>query len=129
MPEMRGRVDGSRQPYLTIDVANGLSFSGLVDTGFDAKLFIDEPTATRIGARYTGNHECLDVAHGQTITVDIYELEIIWFNVLLRVEALVLPNDPANPALEFRNLIGTELLSPDTLVIDFGAPVMEIRRP
>ncbi|HEY7299323.1 MAG TPA: hypothetical protein VH684_15560 [Xanthobacteraceae bacterium] len=129
MSELVGHVDGRERPLIRVPIPDqDRSFLALVDTGFNGWLLMEAVDAASLGfvlselalsVEFAGRgHNHLGVAHGY----------IVWFGRRHRVEVLVSTARAGRPALpdEPVALLGTRLLRPHQLTVDFGAHTVSI---
>jgi predicted aspartyl protease len=122
---MPGYVDAARRPLIDVQCIGGGTFTALIDTGFDGFLFMDDQTAANLGVRLTGGHCDAEFAVEKK-TVDIGELEVLWFGTPALVEVLVCQIEASamNSAVI---LVGTGLLE-DRLMVDFTLRHLEAHK-
>lgn len=127
---MTGHVDGERRPLLRLSLPDGNPILVLIDTGFDGFLAFSEPNAIASGVDYAPLFERDVLLTGRRrIRVAIGWIRVNWLGRDIEVDALVDLEDQSRTidATEPVALIGTQLLSPATLTIDFrnGDVVLE----
>jgi len=98
------------QAFLTVDFGQGV-LDFLIDTGFSGTLVIGEEVFDRGQATRAGTIEAELAAH-QVWTFERYDIQFTWFGREVLVRVLIGPGKEC--------LIGTELLNPHRLEIDFG---------
>jgi clan AA aspartic protease len=115
---MLGFLDKNHRVYLTADVGQGpLDF--LVDTGFNGALVIgaelfDHTHAERLGKMLA------DLASDQTCEYDTFLVEFDWLGERIQTAILVGAGTEC--------LLGTALLEPHRLEIDYGKGTVELIR-
>jgi predicted aspartyl protease len=118
LPEIIGHVDARNRPLVSFSVPGVL---GLIDTGFNGYLLMHTEVAKRFGFTVTDVTMIVEFAGHPRREVFVADGRIAWFNQSVDVDVLVtteerprniLPDEPVA-------LIGTELLNPHKLVVDF----------
>jgi predicted aspartyl protease len=130
LSEIIGHVDERERPLVRVPLPDqDRSFLALIDTGFNGWLLMETVDAVNIGfvlrefavsVEFAGRGRSrLGTAHGH----------IVWFGQRLRIEALVstaggervaAPDQPVA-------LLGTRLLNPHLLTVDFGTRLVSIK--
>lgn len=122
-----GAIDRLRRPVIRLETPAGDSFLALVDTGFNGELMLSEADATSLG--FTVSRVTLKVmlAGDTSQTIKEGSGQISWFGTSRKVNLIV------NPTSHLRRmdddpiaLVGTRLLTPHLLLIDFEASTLEI---
>lgn len=122
------------KPMLTLRTFEGVSFTGTVDTGFNGQLLLDQATARVLGVEMTGERSTVLLTGGVRGEIQIGGLTIDWFGTLRYVDATVLESVPEDPRLvpfppsESEILIGTMLMHPGRLTIDFLEETVHLAR-
>ena len=107
---MEGFVDDLNEALLTIDFGQGrLDFQ--VDTGFSGTLIVGEELFDASQATPAGTIEAL-LAADQSWTYQRYDVQFEWLGQQALVRVLIGPGKEC--------LVGTELLNPHRLTIDYG---------
>lgn len=113
---MEGHLDELNQAFLTIDFGQGpLDFH--IDTGFSSTLVIGEELFDRSGATPAGTIEA-ELAAQQVWIYERFDIQFTWLGQQVLVRALIGPGKEC--------LIGTELLNPHRLEIDFGKRTVQL---
>ena len=124
MAKVTGSVDERGRPLVRLEGKTD-SVLLVVDTGFNGDLM-----TSREGARLLGVEPDIDVTEvelgdGRTVKVNEGRATIIWLEQARRVRVLV--SDDWNPAGDAPvGLLGTQLLVPHLLLIDFAEGTVEI---
>jgi predicted aspartyl protease len=107
------------------------SFLALVDTGFNGDLHMTRTVALQLGFSLQGAKDVVEFADGRSEKVEIGHGEIDWLGGTRRIKLLASP-EPPRPRIprdgEPVALLGTGLLAPHILLIDFEAGTVEIER-
>ena len=111
-----------------IEQSNGDGFLSLMDTGFNGEIFLTVRDALMLGFTVRDGVSSAQLANGQNVEVQRGFGVISWLGRSRRVEVMAtkdenvaarLPDDPVA-------LVGTALLSPHLVLIDFSAGRIEI---
>ncbi|MCX7420406.1 MAG: hypothetical protein NT013_12845 [Planctomycetia bacterium] len=115
---MDGFLDELNQAWLNLDFGEGRT-DFLIDTGFAGTLIIGEElfdTSRAIPAGFVDS----TLAAGQSFRYERFDLSFEWLGVSVRLFVLV------GPGTEY--LIGTDLLSPHRLEIDYQRQIVQLHR-
>lgn len=123
---VRGFVDRRKRPLLGMQGNEGQRFIALVDTGFNAAFWCGSQTAGWLNFVPTGKYARVVTAGGRH-RAELAHGYIKWLGELREIVALVKSNEsmPLHPN-EPSALIGTQLLFPGRLLIDFLEERVEI---
>lgn len=123
-----GSVDQRRRPLVRIECLNDADgFVALLDTGFNGEIFVAIADVGPLGFRLRSGFSTVEIASGQIRTVQRGDGEIMWLGERRRVEIFVsMDPPPARQADEPVALVGTKLLWPHLLLIDFATGTIEI---
>jgi predicted aspartyl protease len=122
-----GSVDHLCRPVVRVALSGGESFLALVDTGFNGELMIGEQDAIAFGFSVTLKFTKARLA--DDVVQDFREASgtLIWMGSKRRVEILVnRETDARRSDGDPIAIIGTRLLTPHLLLIDFEAATVEI---
>ena len=128
MVEQIGHVDSRGRPLLRVEIpARDDALLVLVDTGFNGEVMLSRAVALQLGLVLHDIRSIVQLADGRTRTVQSASVVIVWLGQTRRVEVLATGHsgvsiDPDEPT----TLIGTALLSPHQLKIDFDAGVVTV---
>lgn len=120
---MTGHVDTERRPLLRVELPDGEPILALIDTGFDGTLAFSEADAIACGVDIDPYYrDEVFVIGRRPVSVGYGELRIRWMGRDVEVGVVVDLNDPRRTvnAREPVAIIGTKLLSPSALTVDFG---------
>ena len=122
MPEIVGHGDPRNRPLVRISIpGHEDTVLALLDTGFNGYLLIHEAIARQLGFATTGAATNVELAGHVLQELYVADGTISWFNksvlvpVLVRTEERPSQLGPDEPIA----LIGTALLNPHKLVVDF----------
>ena len=123
-----GSVDHRRRPLVRIErVDDSEGFLALLDTGFNGEIFVAIADVERLGFRLRSGYSTVEIASGQMLTVQRGDAEVMWLGERRRVEIFVsTAPPPARKADDPVALLGTKLLWPNLLFIDFATGIIEI---
>ena len=124
MAKVIGSVDNRGRPIIRVKVG-GDDILTVIDTGFNGDLMVT-PEAARVMGIAVGGDET-DIVLGDGTTTRVFEDRMLldwlgqrrWVRVLVSSTWRSGPDDPAG-------LLGTELLKPHLLLVDFGQRTVEI---
>jgi predicted aspartyl protease len=125
-----GSVDARGRPVLRVAMQGAEDeFLVVVDTGFNGDVFISSNDAGKLGIQLSGFEEKVEVAGGVLQRVENAKCELTWFGKP-RLVVVTIGLEPASPRREDDPiaLIGTGLLRPHLLLIDYEAGTVEIER-
>jgi predicted aspartyl protease len=99
----------------------------LVDTGFNGQILMTAADAIALQVRRTKTQLKVELGDGVARSVNSGVTSVTWLGKIIEVEILIV-DDAANHASpdEPTILLGTRLLSPHLLLIDFTAGTVEI---
>jgi predicted aspartyl protease len=129
LAELAGHVDVRERPLVRVSLADeDRSFLALVDTGFNGWLLMDSAGAASLNFTPSQFAVSAQLAEGGQRRFAIAHGEIIWLGRRQRIEVLVSTAERARAALpdEPVAILGTRLLSPHRLEIDFGRRLVNI---
>jgi predicted aspartyl protease len=123
-----GSVDLRGRPVLRIGrVDGGDEFLAVVDTGFNGELLVSEEDIERIGVAVSRVAATVELAGGILHDVVQAKIEIMWMGRSRLVDVFIsIEPTLRKPIDEPIALIGTGLLRPHLLLIDFDAGTVEI---
>ena len=126
MPKIIGSVDTLGRPLVRIGVvARDDAALGTVDTGFNGELMMTAGDAAALGVTVLEGSRDVELGHGQSVGVHVGRLRVRWLDA--ERDAAVLISDRASPTVSGPVLlIGTKLLKPHLLLIDFASDTVEI---
>ncbi len=124
---MLGSVDARGRPCLRVDLLGARAgFLAVLDTGFNGELMMSGAAAAKCGFSISSVQTRVEVAAGSTAVVNEARGTVVWMGVQRHVEVLVHRQQPPVIADEPVALIGTRLLTPHRLTIDFDAGTVEV---
>ena len=128
MAKLIGSVDQLGRPLVRLRLAgpNSEDFLALVDTGFNGHLMMGSQTAKTLGVELTGDATTVELGNGASTSVYQGFTEVHWLGRSSRAQVLassswVVRNPDAPVAL-----VGTGLLRPHLLLVDFESATVEI---
>lgn len=125
-----GSIDQRRRPLVRVSRADGEdAFLALVDTGFNGDLYMAESVARQLGFELRAGKTIVELADRRFQLIRHAKGTIRWLGGPRRVEVFVAPDQEQNRPLgpdEPVALLGTGLLSPNVLLLDFSDMTIEI---
>ena len=124
MAKIVGSIDDRKRPVVRLEVGEQ-SLLLLVDTGFNCDLLLSPVAALSIGISGIGRARTIELGDGTSAELRQDRATIPWLGRMRDVRALIADtwqprgDDPVG-------LVGTELISPHLLLIDFEARSVEI---
>jgi hypothetical protein len=94
----------------------------LVDTGFNGELLLNESEATHLNCEIRDYSEAVELADRERRMLKRGRIQILWFGRPRELDLLITSAEGARAALadEPHGLVGTALISPHVLTIDFA---------
>jgi predicted aspartyl protease len=124
MAKVIGSVDARGRPVVRIEGKHE-SILVIVDTGFNRHLMTTRATATLLGADPIRRETEVQLGDGRTVRVYETRATIMWLDRERRVRVLV-SDEWTTIGDEPSGLLGTDLLLPHMLRIDFARRTVEI---
>ena len=128
---MTGTVDAQRRPLLKIARPDGNPIFALIDTGFNGNLWFGKADAMACGVDFDDVHEQTGHLAGMRPVREANSfLRIVWFGQE-RIVDVVIDLDTEHRTIagsEPVALIGTELIDPATLSINFDRRTVVLRQ-
>ena len=124
MSEIFGHVDERDRPIVSLSVhGQEDSFLVIVDTGFSGQLLINDTEIPRLRCEITGIDLPVEFANRERRMLSLARSRIVWFGEPQDVHVWVTTREPGRTALsdEPVGLLGTALLNPHRLMVDFAA--------
>jgi predicted aspartyl protease len=121
LPEIIGHVDLRNRPLVSISIPNYEdNILALVDTGFNGYLLVHQDNARHLGFSLPGVEITVELAGHAMRRFRVADGRVLWFGQVREVPVLLSTEDyslvaPDEPVL----LIGTALLNPNKLIVDF----------
>lgn len=128
MRTLIGSIDLRRRPIVRIDKEGREDgFLALLDTGFNGELLVSQTDAEVLGFARRAGTSTAELAGGQVYELSRGQGEILWLGRKRRVDVLISaeatrPRRDGEPVA----LVGTRLLAPHMLLIDFLSSTVEI---
>jgi predicted aspartyl protease len=120
--QMRGRVDARRRPIIDLSFAEPAgayaSIPALVDTGFNGDVIVEGGRLRDIPCRLLDWYEHVDVVGG-TAAVRVAESSVHWLGEVRTVTVLITLSDKTPRRGDPIAAVGTRLLHPASVTIDF----------
>jgi predicted aspartyl protease len=129
MARLTGHVDARGRPVVALETATREPFIALVDTGFNGELMVSELDAKLLGFEVSStSHEAVLAGEQRSRLYEGTGL-VSWMGAPRRVRLLVSVNPPTRgvrPETDPVAMIGTGLLTPHLLLIDYRTGTVEI---
>jgi predicted aspartyl protease len=127
LSRISGRIDHLGLPVVRLETPTRESFLALVDSGFNGHLMLAEQDARSLGFQVHATEIDASLAGNIVEKMTGGRGTIMWMGAPHSIELIVSPNKPVlrrddDPVA----LIGTALLTPHLLLIDFAANTVEI---
>lgn len=127
LAKLIGSVDHLGRPVVRVAIAGRDDEAlGTVDTGFNLEVMMTAGDARVLGVTLLEDAEDVELGHGERVLVRLGRLRLNWLGSERDVTVLVgertRPSREGDPVL----LIGTRLLKPHLLLIDFEQGTVEI---
>lgn len=111
---------------------SGVQFPAVVDTGFSGQLLVDTWAVRRLGVEMSGEPWPVTLAGGVPARGQLGSLTIEWFGLSRHIDVTVLEgrlrDAPVVTPPEPEILLGTALMRPGILVIDFFEETVKLTR-
>jgi clan AA aspartic protease len=114
-----GKVNSYREALVQVRFREGAEIECVVDTGFNGALMLPRGLVSQIPIPIVGELT-FGMVGGATMSAEIGLTHIRWFDEVREVEVIVSEGDDA--------LVGTELLTATTLVINYSLGIVAIYR-
>ena len=124
MAKVIGAVDLRGRPVIRIEGKQD-SILVVVDTGFNGDLMVSRDAARLLGVDPVAREAEIELGDGRTVQVNEARATITWLEHERRVRVLV-SDDWVSVGDAPVGLLGTDLLAPHLLLIDFTAGTVEI---
>lgn len=124
LSDIIGHVDARGRPIVSLPTLDQEDeFLVVVDTGFNGTLLLHDGDIARRKCDITRLEETVEFADRERRALLLGRSQIIWFGQLLHVDVLISPPNRSRAAMadEPIGLLGTALLSPHKLTVDFAA--------
>jgi hypothetical protein len=124
LAEIVGHVDARDRPIVSVLVpGHEDAFSMIVDTGFNGQLLINETEIDRFGCELLNVEGPVEFADKERRALPLARGKIIWFGRLQDVEVWITSTELGRASVpdEPAGLLGTALLKPHALTVDFAA--------
>jgi predicted aspartyl protease len=122
LSEVVGHVDLRNRPLANISISGREdAVLALIDTGFNGHLLMHEDVAEQFGLVMTGAAARVELAGRELRQFSVADGRILWFGELRQVPVLISADEsprrggPDEPLV----LLGTALLNPHKLIVDF----------
>jgi hypothetical protein len=134
MSELIGSLDHRRRPLIRVPASGKDDLLAIIDTAFTGELLLDEMVAQSWGVLVVDAETKIELGDGSVKVVKQGLLTVTWFDEQRDATVQIVSRDPNTSGRRPRQdgepfaLLGTELLAPDILTVDFSAAVVSIKR-
>jgi predicted aspartyl protease len=125
LPKIVGSVDALRRPVVRVSITGREDeVVATIDTGFNGELMATFGDAIRLGVNVDDSTETVRLGDDTQVDVKVGRIRLSWLGEDRLVTVFISPARAvaSGPVL----LIGTRLLAPHLLFIDFAADTVEI---
>ena len=126
LPKLVGSVDDIGRPVVRVAVVGrDDEMLATIDTGFNGELLMGMGDAALLGVGQRTQGDSVELGHGVSVAVEVGRLRIVWLDAEREVTVLI--TDRLQPVANGPvALVGTALLTPHLLLIDFAQGTVEI---
>lgn len=125
-----GSIDALRRPLVRLRrIGTDDDYLALLDTGFNGDLYMDEGTAVRLGFDLRAEKDLVTFADGREESVRLGRGILAWLGGERLVDIFASPDRTHSRPVRADEpvaLIGTHMLHPHIVLIDFAAATVEI---
>jgi predicted aspartyl protease len=124
LSDIIGHVDARNRPLVLLSILGEEdAFPVIVDSGFNGELLLHDDAIIRHRCELTGLNEPIELADKASRLLMVARAQIIWFGQSRGVDVLIgtTQSSRAATADEPIGLLGTRLLSPHKLTVDFAS--------
>ena len=127
MANLNGSIDDLGRPLIRLQLPHGHDdLLVIVDTGFNGELMMSLAMAQSLGLSLDDDLVPIELGTGAIERVYTSQIDVLWLDKELRVRALVSTSWPSPAPDAPVALIGTRLLRPHLLLVDFDANTVAI---
>jgi hypothetical protein len=132
--ELIGSLDNRRRPLMRVPVPGKDDLLAIIDTAFTGELLLDEDIAQSWGVLILDVGAEIELGDGSLRAVKQGLLTVTWFGQERDATVQIVARDPNSSGRRSRQdgepfaLVGTELLTPDILCVNFTTHVVSIKR-
>jgi predicted aspartyl protease len=129
--EMIGSIDDRRRPLVRVPVSGQDDLLAIIDTAFTGELLLDEDVAERWGVVFVNIDGQIELGDGSRKFVKQGLLTITWFDADRDTSVQIVPSEPSRRTRQDGEpfaLLGTELLAPSILNVNFTSGVVSIQQ-
>ena len=126
MPIERGFFDARTRAFMALGFPVRVA-TLQIDTGFNGDVLVGDLTAQGLGLVTTPAFIMVHPAgNSQPFRVQISQINVTWLGQARLINVFVYPNEQPRPRGAADGLLGTGLIHPDRLVMDYINDVVEI---
>ncbi len=126
MSKLIGSVDQLDRPVVRVAImGRDDDVLATIDTGFNGEVMMAMGDAAILGVTVLEGKRDVELGHSQSVAVHVGRMRILWLEVERDVSVLI--SDRATSTLDGPvMLVGTRLLTPHLLLVDFAQGTVEI---
>lgn len=124
MAQVVGSVDNRGRPLVRLPAIED-DLLLMIDTGFNGDLMLSRAGAKHLGLAVSGETTSVELGDGSSGYVYTIQMTIEWLSVRRTIDVLV-PDIWRPTGDDPVGLIGTKLLTPHLLLVDFASRTVEI---
>lgn len=126
MARERGFLDARMRAFIALRLGSGHA-NLQVDTGFNAEVLIGNLTAAQLGVvPETAFIDLYPAGSGSPFRARIGHVDVAWLGQFRRIDVLVYENEQPRARGEPDGLLGTGLIHPNKLTLDYLNDIVEI---
>ncbi len=135
MPELIGSLDSRRRPLVRVPVSGKDDLLAIIDTAFTGELLVDDDVARSWGVVVLDVEAQIEMGDGSRRDVKQGLLTVVWFgrerDATVQVVGRSANDSPRRPRQDGEPvaLLGTELIAPGILNVNFATGVVTIEQP
>lgn len=127
MGTLIGNVDLKHRPLVRLELpGDSVGVLALLDTGFNGELIVPRDHVLELGFQARGGVAVVELAGGHRNEFQRGRGTIIWLGQERQVEILISSEPTIMREGDPVAIVGTRLLAPHLLLIDFGARTVEV---
>lgn len=130
MPVVKGFFDARTRAFVAVGFPNSERATLQIDTGFNGAILVGDQTADRLGLPAASPSsafvDVLPAGSAQAFRVRIAEIDVPWLGQVRTIGGMIYPNEAPRPRGEPEGLLGTGLVHPNRLLLDYLNDIVEI---
>lgn len=127
MAAVKGYFDAKTRAFVEMVAASGQRAHLQIDTGFNGAVLIGDLTAQRLGvSAFTGYEDVQPAGSAAPFRVGMATLDASWLSRTRRIDVMVWQNEVPKGRGEPDGLLGTGLIHPGKLLLDYINGIVEL---